>query len=67
MIYLKQIKSGNYKISDHWDYTILLETKEEIRDLFKNLKGNKIIKATYRLNQTYYRSPQEFINKNFKK
>ena len=62
MIYLKQLKSGNWKKSDLWNYDIVLEV-DELEEWWKNKTG-KVIKATYRLPQTYYRDYKEFITKN---
>ena len=62
MIYLKQLKSGNWKKSDLWNYDIVLGV-DELEEWWKNKIG-KVIKATYRLSQTYYRDYKEFITKN---
>lgn len=62
LIYLKQLKSGNWKKSNHFDYDIILEL-DELEEWWKNKTG-KVIKATYRLSQTYYKDCQEFITKN---
>lgn len=62
MIYLKQLKSGNWKKSDLWNYDIVLEV-DELEEWWKNKTG-KVTKATYRLSQTYYKDHKEFITKN---
>ena len=62
MIYLKQLKSGNWKKSDLWNYDIVLEV-DELEEWWKKKTG-KVIKATYSQSQTYYKDCQEFITKN---
>jgi len=62
LIYLKQLKSGNWKKSNHFDYDIILEL-DELEEWWKNKTG-KVIKATYSQSQTYYKDCQEFITKN---
>ena len=62
MIYLKQLKSGNWKKSDLWNYDTVLEV-DELEKWWKNKIG-KVIKATYSQSQTYYKDCQEFITKN---
>jgi len=62
MIYLKQLKSGNWKKSDLWNYDIVLEV-DELEEWWKNKIG-KVIKATYSQSKTYYKDCQEFITKN---
>lgn len=62
LIYLKQLKSGNWKKSDLWNYDIVLEV-DELEEWWKKKTG-KVIKATYRLSQTYYKDHKEFITKN---
>lgn len=62
MIYLKQLKSGNWKKSDLWDYDVVLEV-DELEDWWKK-KNGKVIKATYKFSQTYYNTHIDFIRKN---
>ena len=45
MIYLKQLKSGNWKKSDLWNYDIVLEV-DELEEWWKNKTGKVITLIT---------------------
>lgn len=70
-LFLKQLKSGNYKISNASDHSISFTQEDEFvkwyneningYSLRKKSYGSRIIKATYRLSQTYFSLP--FYNK----
>lgn len=63
-IFLKQLKSGNYKLSNETDFTISFDNQSQFVDWYmKNINGtssgrrsigSRVIKATYRLSQTYF-------------
>ena len=68
-IYIKKLKSGNYKVSDKNDYSEKASTKKELKQIWNNIysqstnvwnrndrsfKNAAIIKATYSQSQTYY-------------
>ena len=63
-IFLKQLKSGNYKLSNETDFTISFDNQSQFVDWYiKNINGtssgrrsvgSRIIKATYRMSQTYF-------------
>jgi len=68
-IYLKRLKSGNYRVTDRKDYTRKASTKRELLSLWDLIYTGRpsiydhksrvfrqaaIIKAVYRLSQTYY-------------
>ena len=68
-IYIKKLKSGNYKVSDKNDYSEKASTKKGLKQIWNNIysqstnvwnrtsrsfKTASIIKATYSQSQTYY-------------
>lgn len=60
-IYLRELKSGNFEISNKKEGTVKFKTQKEIRAFFGTLWSRKVIKARYRLSQTYFAGPEEFI------
>lgn len=56
-IYIRTKKSGNFEFSNKEEADLKFRTKKDLFDWFKNKRrGNKLIKATYRLSQIYYNS-----------
>jgi hypothetical protein len=60
-IYLKQKRSGNFELTTPENSTNELNTPEEVISFFRTMYGKKVIKATYRLAQTYFSGPAELI------
>ena len=72
IIYLRQKKSGNFEITeDSKKATHKFKTQKSFREWYEgeydrkgqiSCRTGKIIKATYRLSQTYFYSAQEVID-----
>jgi len=66
-IYLRQKRSGNFEFSNRQEATEKFTTKKSFIDFTKSIYDGKIIKATYRMSQTYFYNGTEaydFIKKN---
>jgi len=63
MIYFRQLKSGNYKLSNSSDCTTWCIDEKDLKRFWDSLIKNRIIKATYSQSQTYFRSFDELLNK----
>jgi hypothetical protein len=71
-IYLRKVKSGNFRITTEKDATVVLKTQTQARKFYEStikpvfgtykVYGSRIIKATYSQSQTYFGSFQEFFN-----
>jgi len=54
-IYLRTKRSGNYEFSNRKESDLKFKTKKEFKNWYENKRGSgRIIKATYRLSQTYF-------------
>ncbi len=69
-IYLRQKRSGNYELSNRKNHTSKFTTWKALsawyNDLYYGRRTGRIIKAEYRLNQTYFNTFDElktFIKK----
>jgi len=69
-IYLRQKRSGNFELSTRENHTHKFTTWKALRawydDLYFGRRTNRVIKAQYRLSQTYFNSFDElktFIKK----
>jgi len=65
-IYLRQKRSGNYELSNRKNHTSKFTTWKALSAWYNDLYYGRIIKAEYRLTQTYFNSFDElktFIKK----
>ena len=71
-IYLRQKRSGNYEFSTKLNATHSFKTQKAFKEWYNNERPSRygkcsIIKATYRLSQTYFCNAEEvlaYIKKN---
>jgi hypothetical protein len=65
-IYLRQKRSGNFELSTRENHTHKFTTWKALHAWFNDLYNSRVIKAEYRLSQTYFNSFDElktFIKK----
>jgi len=65
-IYLRQKRSGNFELSTRENHTHKFTTWKALHAWFNDLYRGRVIKAQYRLSQTYFNSFDElktFIKK----
>lgn len=65
-IYLRQKRSGNYELSNRKNHTSKFTTWKSLKEFFDTIYFGRIIKAEYRLTQTYFNTFDElktFIKK----
>jgi hypothetical protein len=65
-IYLRQKRSGNYELSNRKNHTHKFTTWKALKEFFDTIYFGRIIKAEYRLTQTYFNTFDElktFIKK----
>jgi hypothetical protein len=78
-IFIKKVKSGNYKITNENDFTEKLSNENEIENFFSRIQNEstntydrfygrmkkaKLIKASYSQSQTYFSDAKELIKFN---
>ena len=58
-IYLRKLRSGNYRITNANDYDLKFESRSKFESFFSTLRFQRIIKATYSQSQTYCKTIDE--------
>ena len=60
-IYLREKRSGNFEITTKENATHSFNTKKHLVEFYSQLGSKRIVKATYRLAQTYFSSVNELL------